>query len=85
MDVMDDIESIAESESRCAEDPPPKPQMGSYIWSGEKNYESRIEYSCGPYGRFQAENGSFYNKASSECRWDGVWSQPNMGTCKCKR
>ena len=56
--------------------------MGSYIWNGEKNYQSKIEYSCGPYGQFQAENGSFYNATSSDCQWDGVWSPPNMGQCR---
>ena len=75
-------ESVADSS--CSDDPPPKPSIGSYLWDGFKSYNTEVTYSCGPYGEFVATNGSRFEEAMSVCQWDGSWSDPGFGECRCR-
>ena len=72
------------TDSSCPEDPPPKPSIGSYHWDGFKSYNTEVIYTCGPYGKFVAANGSRFEEARSVCQWDTSWSHPELTDCKCE-
>ena len=72
------------ADSSCLEDPPPKPEIGSYLWDGFKTYNTEVTYSCGPYGEFVADNGSRFEEAKSVCQWDTSWSDPEFTECRCE-
>ena len=63
-------------------DPPPRPDGGIWEWSGNSNYESAVEYSCGPYAMFLDENGMLYEYAVSTCLWNKTWSINQLDSCQ---
>ena len=70
----------------CHEDPIdiPTEELGRRIWSGSKEYESEAVYDCGPYAKFQLENGELLDELINFCQWNKIWSLKSLPECKCK-
>ena len=68
----------------CTE-PPPRPEAGT--WEGQIRgaltyiYQHKVTYTCGPYGEFQAEDGTFYKETVAECVWNKTWVPPVLDHC----
>ncbi|TRY71058.1 hypothetical protein TCAL_16418, partial [Tigriopus californicus] len=55
--------------------PPAKPRGGSMIWNGKTAYETKVDYSCGPFAKFvNRDTGQKYDYASMECLWNKTWN-----------
>ena len=61
--------------------PPLKSSVGTWEWSGDFHYGTEVLYTCGPYGSFQAADGSLYEELSAVCAWNQTWSPAVLDPC----
>ena len=65
----------------CTTDPPERPSSGTWEWVGGLEYGTQAEYTCGPYGNFQSEDGAKYETVVSTCGWNRSWTPSTLDPC----
>lgn len=65
----------------CTE-PPERPGTGTWEWSGDYQYLTQIEYTCGPYGQFMGADGQLYSQSIAECQWNKTWAPHTLDPCQ---
>ena len=64
----------------CTE-PPERPTSGTWEWNGELVYDTKVLYTCGPFGNFQGGDGIKYAELTSTCAWNKTFSPGALDPC----
>lgn len=62
-------------------DPPEKAGSGTWEWNGEYKFDTKITYTCGPFGNFENGTGSKYPELISTCAWNRTWVPGQLDPC----
>ena len=65
----------------CTDEPPERPETGTWEWNRDIGYEASITFTCGPYGNFEDAEGSKYNLIDSVCAWNKSWTPSQLDPC----
>ena len=65
----------------CTVPPPARDPSGTWEWSGSFEYNTNVTYTCGPYGSFLTDNGTYIKEVYSTCQWNKTWAPAELLTC----
>ena len=65
----------------CTDEPPERPETGTWEWNQNIGFETSITYTCGPYGNFEDPGGNKYNLIDSVCAWNKSWTPSQLDPC----
>ena len=65
----------------CTDSPPERPESGTWEWNGGISYDTRVTYTCGPYGGFESPEGNTYKVIDSVCGWNKSWVPSVLDPC----
>ena len=65
----------------CSSPPPDRDPAGTWEWSGAFIYQTEVLYTCGPYGKFLLQDGSFADSVVSYCDWSKEWVPSELPSC----
>ena len=64
----------------CSE-PPPRPESGTWEWNKKYDFGTEILYTCGPNGKFLADNGTAFDEIVSTCTWNKSFIPAELPDC----
>ena len=56
--------------------------MGTWEWDSSHEYLTQIVYTCGPFGLFRSDEGTFRSQIVAECAWNKTWVPSVLDTCQ---
>ena len=65
----------------CGE-PPSRPNSGTWEWNNDYSYKTKVEYTCGPFGVFEFDNGTVAETFTSHCAWNKSFVPDKLPPCK---